>query len=119
MNTNKVRAYAADGVTQPGEPSVLCQGGKVPLRVLVRNLGDPTANEFIVLSYDAATLSNPGSGGAAPAPPGGNTYHLPGGQSDAFIVMPGESIYAVSLSGAGFVMCSWAVSEALPHDFDA
>ena len=116
MNTNNVAVYGADGGTEPSRPSTLAQGGKVPLRVLVRNLGSIADDEFIILSYDEAVLTNPGAG---VAPPFGNTYWLPPQQSDAFIVMPGEQLFAVAFSGAGIVKCSWAISEALPHDFDA
>jgi hypothetical protein len=112
MNTNNVPVYGSDGSTNPSRPVQMAQGSKVPLRVLVRNLGDP--EEFIVLSYDAAVLTNPGNPGQ---PPSGNTYELPGGQSDAFIVMPGEILYGIAVSGRDTVRASWAVSEALPHDF--
>ncbi len=106
MNSAIVPA-AGTGLGGTSNPATICQGGAIPMRVLVRN-NSPVAipANILVLSYDAATLSN------AASPQRGNVYRLPVGQSDIFVVEPGQTLYAIG--EASTIDASWAVSDAMP-----
>lgn len=75
--------------------------GKV-VRVLVRNVG----GVLVFLTHEAndlATLSNAASA----------AYRLPPGQTDVFVLMPEQSLFAAG-QGAQSLVCI-AVSEAIPE----
>jgi len=95
-----VQTLSVPSVGAGGNPSRLIQAAKTPLRVLVRNTG----GTVIFIAHDVSDLSNINAVGAA--------YQLPAGQSDVFVVAPGQSIIAAAQGAGGQV--SIAVSEAIP-----
>ena len=87
--------------TQGVDPVVLARAGGTPLRVLVRNTG----GALLLLAYDPTALANP-------APMAG-TFRLPVGTSEVFVLMPKQTLAAVSAGAGGFA--STAISEAIPQ----
>lgn len=85
-----------------GDPSRLIQAGPVPMRIVVRSTG----GTVVFLAHDIADLSNLNSIGA--------TFQLPAGQSEVFVLAPGQSLMAASLGGGGQIAI--AASEAFPVD---
>lgn len=79
--------------TSPG-PVRICEAGKCPLRVVVRN---PSLGVSAFLSFDkAALLGLPNTDG--------DTYELPAGFTDEFVVMPGQILFAAA-TAAGVRIC--------------
>ncbi len=103
LNTINVPFASAGEGAPTYTPSLIVQAGKVPLRVMLRNISE--AVDFR-LAFDAATLQDlPGSAG---------TYVLPAGFSDVFVLAPRQSMYAIGNGTGG--QLSIAYSEALPFD---
>lgn len=80
-------------------PATLYSAAKVPLRVVVRNVG----GAVLFIAHDSSTLAQP------PALAG--TFQLPPGVSEVFVLIPRQGIYAASAGAGG--LASIAVSEAL------
>lgn len=92
---------ATDGVAAP---TLVCQCGKTPQRVLVRN---NSLGGTVLLAFDSAPLQN------APAA-SSDLYELPAGQSDIFVLFPKQKLFAAS--PAANPRISVAISDALPID---
>lgn len=94
MNTVSVPVQGTD-------PAILYRAAERPLRVVVRNAGGAT----IVLAYDSTPLRVQS--------PMADSFRLPAGQSETFVLMPKQALAAVAIGAGGIV--SIAVSEALPQ----
>jgi hypothetical protein len=109
MKDSKVNTIAiprltfVDNELGQGLPATLWHASKVPERVLVRNISNGLD---VIIAYDAATLQT--------LPAASNTYTLPAGSSDVFVLAPKQALYAISL-GDGARLCL-AISDALPID---
>ena len=86
---------------QGTDPAILTRAADRPLRVLVRNVG----GALIAIAYDANAL--------AAAGPVADTFRLPAGTSETFVLMPQQALLAAGIGAGGLV--SLAVSEALPQ----
>lgn len=83
-----------------GSPATLYIAAEVPLRLVVRNAGGVN----LLLAHDTNSLSQGSLAG---------TFQLGVGQSEVFVLMPRQGMYAIA-AGAGTIV-SLAVSEALPE----
>jgi hypothetical protein len=79
-------------------PVALAIAGEVPMRVAVRNIG--------------AVLLFIGSGSTDVTEAGAETFRLPPGGQEVFVLAPGQKLYASGAGAGGFVSAS--SSEALP-----
>jgi hypothetical protein len=86
-------------------PATLAYATDKPFRVVVRNVGAVP----VVLAHDAGTLEN--------APAVANTFLLPTGASEVFVLAPKQGIFAAGVGGGG--MISIAISEAISGSFGA
>ena len=84
-----------------GQPLAIAQGTRVPVRVLVRNIG-PTVLFLAGSSQDVVSPEGPSS----------KTYQLPPGLADVFVVSPGQKLFAIGATPGGRACV--AISEALP-----
>ena len=82
-----------------GNPATIYKADRHVLRLLVRNVGGPTLS----IAYDATMLMTPTLAGI---------YQLPPGQSDVFVLMPRQGLFAISAGNGGVV--SVAISVAIP-----
>lgn len=88
-------------VPQTGrDPATLFSAADRVLRIVVRNVGGST----LALSHDSSNLQQ--------TPVLAGCFHLQSGESEVFVLMPRQSMYAASVGAAGLV--SIAVSEAIP-----
>lgn len=85
-------------------PTGIAYATKVPVRVLVRNVGG------------VAAIIGPTSGDVAGSqgPSRQSTVLLPPGASDVYVLAPQQKLYAVG-AGAGGLLCI-SVAEAVPID---
>ena len=79
-------------------PSTVAYATNQPFRVVVRNIGP----NRILLAHDSPTLQN--------APATANTYEIPPGQSDVFVLAPKQGLFAAGEGAGGKI--SIAVSVA-------
>lgn len=84
-------------------PNAIFQSTSKPMRIMVRNV---SLGVSIALSHAAEGLQT--------ADVGSDTYELPPGASDIFVLAPNQKLYAIALGVGGRV--SYAASEALPLD---
>lgn len=82
-------------------PATLFYADKVPMRVVVRNVG----GALLLIAHDSNTLQQ----GAIVA----NAFRLPSGDSEVFVLAPKQGIFAASAGAGG--QASIAVSEAIPN----
>lgn len=82
-------------------PAVLYRATQKPLRVVVRNSG----GTLLLIAYEATalTVNNPMA----------DTFRLPVGASETFVLMPQQSLLAAAVGAGG--VASIAASEALPQ----
>ncbi len=86
-----------------GTPAPLAHARDTALRVLVRNAGT-IAGQGLVLAYDSVSSLQPTIGS--------DTYNfLPIGQSDVFVLYPGQKLLAIGLLAT---LAAVAVSDAFP-----
>jgi hypothetical protein len=104
LATITVPQISSGQVAVTGGVNAIVQASKTALRVLVRNLSNGPS---VFLSFDGSTLQQT-------TVPSGNSYELPSGMADAFVLSPGQKLYACSPSANTRV--SIALSEALPID---
>jgi hypothetical protein len=102
MNATRFKTLTISPAVANGTPTSLAQASLVALRVLVRNLSGTTL--FVG--------ENPGDCIGADGLPTVNTFRIPVGQEEVFVIAPKQSLLAVAI-GAGAI-ASIAVSEALP-----
>jgi hypothetical protein len=100
MNTVNVQSIVSGDSS--AAPTLVVKGHKVPLRVVCRN--NTAGGVSVFLSYDSATLSN--------QPATANTFELPSGTSEVFIVEEDEVLYACTVGAPGIL--SIASSRAIP-----
>jgi hypothetical protein len=83
-------------------PATLIRAPKgKPIRLMIRNVG----GVLCFLAHDVQDLATFSNASA-------NSYRLPAGQVDVFVVMPEQAVYAVAQGAQGLI--SIAISEALP-----
>lgn len=89
-------------VVGSNNPATLVRAPKgKPIRVMIRNVGGVLC--FLAHdTQDLATFTNVSA----------NSYRLPAGQVDVFVLMPEQGIYAAAQGAQGLI--SIAISEALP-----
>lgn len=86
-----------------GTPAPLAHARDIALRVLVRNAGT-LAGQGLVLAYDSTTSLQPTIGS--------DVYNnLPIGQSDVFVLYPGQKLFAIGLIAT---LAAVAISDAFP-----
>lgn len=108
MNPSKLFQTTATDVINDGEPSEtparsIAMAQKVPQRVMVRNTSEGTT---VYLAHDPQSLQT--------YPVGNDTWELPPGERDVFVLAPGQRLY-VAAQGAS-VRVSVAVSDLFPVD---
>lgn len=104
FNTIAVPQRIVDAGGQNDAGALLAQAPRgVYVRVLIRNL---SVSAEILLTFDPATVQA--------IPLTSNTYELPAGQADAFVLAPEQRLIASSSSANA--RAGIAVSEALPRD---
>lgn len=110
MSDSKFRTYTINGFTAATEtagisfsPSTLFPGAKCPTRIMVRNTSDPAMSIFLAFDSSALQASSTGS----------DTYEIPPGQADIFVLQPGQQLFAAVQSGSTG-RCCIAVSDAFP-----
>jgi hypothetical protein len=103
LTTTTVDAGILVGTTGRDDATrTIAQAMKVPLRVLVRNIS---------FAADALLTFEPGA--LQQLPTRSQTYRLPAGAADTFMIAPGQKITATSPSDE--CELSISVSEALPE----
>jgi hypothetical protein len=106
MKESRLDSFAVPSVTTTddvGKPALVVQATKTPLRVVVRNI---SLGSTVLLAHDGSALQS--------APAFAGVYNLPAGQSDIFVVMPGQKLFAATPGANGQI--SVAISEAIPVD---
>ena len=88
------------------QPAILAQASNTPLRALIRNVS--FGGVAVQIAFEASTLIMEG---------GAQTFELPSGTSESFVLAPGQKIFAASRGANAKVSC--AVSDALPIDIKA
>lgn len=83
-------------------PARVCESNKAPLRVVLRNV---SFGSSIDIAIDKAALQS--------VPPGGDSYELPAGTSDVFVLAPHQAMFASS-TGANAKL-SVHVSDLIPN----
>lgn len=83
-------------------PNTVAHAADVPMRVVVKNVGPVP----IFLGTASADVAGDTNG------PTTNTYQLPVGDTDTFVIAPRQRLYA-SASAVGGIVCV-ALSEAIP-----
>jgi len=101
MQASRMVTIQVPAAGATAQPISLATAGAVPLRVLVRNIG-PT---LLFLGHASGDVAGPGG----PTP---ETFRLPIGAEDIFVLVPKQVLYVVG-AGVGGLVCA-AVSEALP-----
>jgi hypothetical protein len=81
-------------------PATITRATDVPFRVVVRNVG----GNLVFLAHDSSTLTT--------APVSANSYQLPPGESETFVLNAKQGIFAAAQGGGGQI--SVAISEAIP-----
>lgn len=103
MQPSTAQTYPLPDAADPNaRPATIVRPSKVPLRVLVQNVG----GALVFIGYEVTAVAT-GAGGAT-----SRTYRLPAGGSESFIVSPDQAIYATGLGLGGLISVS--ISEALP-----
>jgi len=111
MNDSKLYTLGVPTITGGGpdagntnlQPVILGQASKVPLRILVRNISFGGVD--VQIAFEAQVLNMEG---------GAQSFTLPAGTSESFVLAPGQKLFAATRGVNGKVCC--AVSDALPID---
>ena len=114
MNPSQVTTYALPYMalgraSTPGSnPALLAYAPPAgpPLRVLVRNVSEAAD---VILAHDSESL--------ATIPMTSSSFEIPAGNSEVFVLAPGQKLFAASTSADA--RASVAVSEAMPLDAKA
>jgi hypothetical protein len=99
MHDSKLNTMAVP-VVGSDSPATVTQATDVPFRVMVRNVG----GNIVFLAHSSGALQA--------APVSADTYQLPPGQVDVFVLNEKQGLYAASQGGGGVLSC--AISVALP-----
>lgn len=107
MKASRFKTYdvpQVSGSVATPTPATIAVAGRVPLRVVVRNVS--AVGSPVFLSAEQGSVSD--------FPPSSDSYELPPGMVDTFVLAPEMRIYA----SAGGANCrvSVATSDALPVD---
>ena len=94
-----IRVPASGGAVDPTAVAYAPKGSAT--RVVIRNIG----GALVFLAYSSLDVVSP----SGPTP---ETYRLPAGASDVFVLAPEQKIYAVATGAVGLVCV--AQSEAIP-----
>lgn len=81
-------------------PATLTHAANVPMRVVVRNIGGGD----VLISYDAAVFKV--------QTPQAQTFKIPPGESEVFVLNIKQGLYAAGVGGPGSVCIAW--SDAFP-----
>lgn len=108
MNQSKLFQTTAEKADTDGAPSgeaarSIAMAQKIPQRVMVRN---PSETLTVYLSHDPQGLQT--------FPIGNDSYVLPPGERDVFVLAPGQRLYVAAVGGD--VAVSVAVSDLFPVD---
>lgn len=95
----------AGAVVTP-KPRQIWTASDTPLRVVVRNISPNGIG--MLISYDSAGLMQDQT---APQ----NAYVLPAGTSDTFVLLPGESLYAMTPGPVSGMICA-IINVAFPFE---
>lgn len=99
MNKSTLNTFVVPAIGA-GDPAMITQASKVPLRVVVRNIG-PVA---LLIAHTDNELSKIASVTGV--------FLIPPGLEDTFVLAPDQGLYAAA-TGVGGRMCV-AISEAWP-----
>lgn len=101
MQPSRLRSVLLPAAPSAARPTTVADAGDFPLRVLVRNIGALVA-AFGYSSQDVA----------APDGPSSESFRIPAGSTDVFVLAPRQKLFGVGIGGTNVV--SVASSEALP-----
>lgn len=111
VSTIKVPVISGPPTGPNVAPAVIVEKAGYDLNVIVRNL---SFGSYVSIAYDAAALQT--------ATPKADSYRLPAGERDHFVVTKGQSLLVSTPSGGADgegVLISFHIYEALPVDSDS